>query len=144
MKKLAYVTHDCVNESFVAGRLEQRDTTFSPLTLRDAVAGGEFDRILLDWDFLDPEGREALLARLLAGAERGTLGLHSYGLVEEDAADLRGKGVAVFERLDPDALAWLRDPSDLGASRPLADASPQRPPCRRGGVASGVAAGYNA
>src|SRR6516164_220749 len=143
MKKLAYVTHDPVNESFVAGRLEGRDTVFSALTLRDPLAGREFDRVLLDWDSLDPEGREALLARLLAEAKPGTFGLHSYSLVEDDAATLRGKGVAVFERLDPDALAWLRDPSDLGASRPLADASPQRPPCRRGGVASGVAAGYN-
>jgi hypothetical protein len=120
MKKLAYVTHDSVNESFAAGRLEGRDTTFSPLTLRDPVAGGDFDRILLDWDFLDPEGRETLLARLLAGAEPGTVGLHSYGLGEEDAAALRGKGVAVFERLDPDAVAWLRDPRDVGRIAPAA------------------------
>ena len=120
MKKLAYVTHDCVNESFVAGRLEQRDTAFSPLTLRDAVAGGEFDRILLDWDFLDPEGREALLARLLADAEPGTVGLHSYSFSADDAAALRGKGVAVFGRLDPDAAAWLRDPRDVGRIAPAA------------------------
>jgi hypothetical protein len=120
MKKLAYVTHDPVNESCVAGRLEGRDTNFSPLTLRDAVAGGDFDRILFDWDSLDPEGREALLARLLAGAERGTVGLHSYSLVEDDAADLRGKGVAVFERLDPDAIAWLRDPRDVERIAPAA------------------------
>ena len=108
------------NESCAAGRLEGPDTTFSPLTLRDAVAGGEFDRILLDWDFLDPEGREALLAWLLAEAEPGTVGLHSYSFSEDDAADLRSKGVAVFERLDPDAVAWLRDPRDVEGIAPAA------------------------
>jgi hypothetical protein len=120
MKKLAYLTHDCVNESFVAGRLEGRDTNFSPLTLRDAASSVEFDRNLLDWDSLDAEGREALLARLLTSAERGTVGLHSYGLVEDDAAALRGKGVAVFERLDPDALAWLRGPREVEGIAPAA------------------------
>jgi hypothetical protein len=105
---LAYVTHDPVNEAFVGLRLEDRHTTLSPLTLRDPVPGWEFDRILIDWDSLDPEGREALLAEFLADPEPGKIGLHSYNL-DGEAAVLRGKGVAVFGRLEPDALGWLRE-----------------------------------
>ena len=108
MKKLAYVTHDPVNEFFVGLRPEVRDTALSTLTLRDPLSCGQFDRVLIDWDSLDPEGREVLLGRFLTAPEPGKVGLHSYNL-DGEAAVLCGKGVAVFERLEPDAFAWLRD-----------------------------------
>jgi hypothetical protein len=129
MKKLAFVTHDPVNESFVRLRVEDRGAIFSPLTLRDPVPAGQFDRILIDWDSLDPKGREALLAGLLTCPEPGKVGLSSYNLNDDDAAVLRGKGVAVFERVEPDAIAWLHDGvrDCHGGDRTSPTAQPPRP-----------------
>jgi hypothetical protein len=80
-----------------------------PLSLRDPPLDGEVESVLIDWDSLDPDGREAYLAYLLAHPGDRRIGLHSYSLNEDDAGTLRRKGVAVFERLEPDALAWLLD-----------------------------------
>src|SRR5262245_8874270 len=109
MKQVALVTHDVVNEEFVRTRVEERGTALTALSLRDPPPGGQFDRILIDWDSLDSERREELLAQLLGHRERDKVGLSSYGLNEDDAALLRKKGLAVFERLEPDAVAWLLD-----------------------------------
>jgi hypothetical protein len=109
MKQFALVTHDPVNESFIRTRVEERGTALTALSLRDPPPDGQFDRILLDWDSLDPERREELLAWLLGRRERGKIGLSSYNLNEDDAALLHHKGLAVFERLEPDAVAWLLD-----------------------------------
>ena len=104
MKKLAFITHDEVNEAFVASRVA---ATMESLTLRDPLPNGQFKRVLIDWDSLDDLGGERLLAALLAEPQAGRLGLTSYGFNEEDAEVLRRKGVNVFERLEPDALDWL-------------------------------------
>jgi len=109
VKKLAYVSHDDVNEAFVTSRAEVSGVTMEPLTLRDPLPDGEFERVLIDWDTLDDRGREGLLAALLAEPQAGRLGLTSYGLNEDDAEVLRRKGVNVLARLDPDALDWLID-----------------------------------
>jgi hypothetical protein len=107
VKKLAYITHDEVNEALVASRAEAARVTLEPLTLRDPPPNGQFKRVLIDWDSLDGRGRERLLAALLAEPHAGRLGLTSYGFNEDDAAVLRRKGVNVFGRLEPDALDWL-------------------------------------
>jgi hypothetical protein len=107
VKNVAYITHDDVNEAFVASRAEAAGVTMEPLTLRDPLPDGQFERVLIDWDSLDDRGREGLLAGLLAEPWAGRLGLTSYGLNEDDAEVLRGKGVNVFGRLEPDALGWL-------------------------------------
>jgi hypothetical protein len=107
VKKLAYITHDDVNETFVASRAEAAGVTMEPLTLRDPLPNGQFERVLIDWDSLDDRGREGLLAGLLAEPRAGRFGLTSYGLNEDDAEVLRRKGVNVFGRLEPDALDWL-------------------------------------
>jgi hypothetical protein len=104
VKKLAFITHDEVNEAFVASRVA---ATMESLTLRDPLPNGQFKRVLIDWDSLDDLGGERLLAALLAEPQAGRLGLTSYGFNEEDAEVLRRKGVNVFERLEPDALDWL-------------------------------------
>jgi hypothetical protein len=109
MKQFALVTHDPVNEWFVRTRVEGRGAALTALSLRDPPPDGQFDRTLIDWDSLDPDRREELLAQLLGCPERGKIGLSSYNLNADDAALLRNKGLAVFERLDPDAVVWLLD-----------------------------------
>jgi hypothetical protein len=107
MKQFALVTHDPVNEWFIRGRVEERGQALTVLSLRDPPPDGQFDRILIDWDSLDSPRRENLLAGVLGRGRRGKVGLSSYNLNEEDAVVLRKKGLAVFGRLDPDALSWL-------------------------------------
>ena len=78
---------------------------FYPLSLRDRLPDGDCRFLLIDWDSLDPIGREDYLAGLLAHPGGRRIGLHSYYLA--DAETLRRKGVAVFKRLEPDATTWL-------------------------------------
>jgi hypothetical protein len=100
-----FLSHDPVNEHWIRRWVEERGGTFCPLSLRDPLPDGDCRLLLIDWDSLDPNGREEYLAGLLAHAGGRRVGLHSYH--HPDAATLRSKGVAVFERLDPDALDWL-------------------------------------
>jgi hypothetical protein len=106
-RSLFYLSHDPVNEHCVRRWVEERDETFCPLWLRDPPPDGEWQHLLIDWDSLDPEGREEYLAALLAQPGGRRIGLHSFHLA--DAEMLRRKGVAVFTRLEPDAMAWLAD-----------------------------------
>jgi hypothetical protein len=106
-QSLFYLSHDPVNENYVRCWIEERDGTFCPLSLRDPLPDGECRLLLIDWDSLDPDGREEYLADLLAHPGARQIGLHSYYL--PDAETLRRKGVAVFARLEPDATTWLAD-----------------------------------
>jgi hypothetical protein len=107
VQKFAYLTHDEVNEAFVFGRAEQAGVSLEPLSLRDPPPDGQFKRALIDWDSLDVAGREDLLAALLARPASGRLGVHYYGLDEDDVVRLRRQGVHAFERLVPHVLDWL-------------------------------------
>jgi hypothetical protein len=100
-----YLSHDPVNENYVRRWVEERGGTFCPLSLRDPVPDGECRLLLIDWDSLDPDGREEYLADLLAHPDARRIGLHSYHL--PDAETLRRKGVAVFTRREPDSTTWL-------------------------------------
>jgi hypothetical protein len=100
-----YLSHDEVNEHWVRRWVEERGGTLCPLPLRDAPPDGACRLLLIDWDSLDPDGREEYLAGLLAHPGGRRVGLHSYYL--SDAETLRRKGVAVFARLEPDATNWL-------------------------------------
>ena len=107
MEKVICVTHDEVNQFWLQQQADERGVPLVLLTLRDGVPGEEHAAILLDWDSLDQERREALLSRLLSRPGSARIGLHSYSLNAQDAEDLRRKGVAVLERLDPEAVHWL-------------------------------------
>jgi hypothetical protein len=107
MEQVIYVAHDEVNQFWLQQQADQRGVPLVLLTLRDLVPEGEHGGVLLDWDSLDQERREALLGHLLSHPGSARIGLHSYSLSEQDAEDLRRKGVAVLERLDPEAVHWL-------------------------------------
>ncbi len=109
-QSIFYLSHDLVNENWVRNWVEKRGGTFCPLSLRDPMPDGECQLLLIDWDSLDPDGREECLASLLSHPGNRRIGLHSYYLV--DAETLRRKGVAVFARLKPDAMTWLADHDD--------------------------------
>ena len=100
-----YLSHDPVNEHCLRRWVEERGGTFCPLSLRDPFPDGECRLLLIDWDSLDPDGREEYLAGLLAHPGERRVGLHSYYL--PDAETLRRKGVAVFTRREPDSTTWL-------------------------------------
>ncbi len=106
-KSIFYLTHDLVNEHWTRSWVEERGGTFFPLSLLDPPPDGECQLLLIDWDSLDPDGREAYLAGLLAHPGDRQIGLHSYNL--PDAATLRRKGVTILARLEPDATTWLAD-----------------------------------
>ena len=61
-----YLSHDPVNEHCLRRWVEERGGTLCPLSLRDAPPDGECRLLLIDWDSLDVDGREAYLAGLLA------------------------------------------------------------------------------
>ena len=100
-----YLSHDPVNEHCLRRWVEERGGTLCPLSLRDAPPDGECRLLLIDWDSLDPDGREEYLAGLLDQPGGRRIGLHSYHL--PDVETLRRKGVAVFARLEPDSTTWL-------------------------------------
>jgi hypothetical protein len=104
-RSIFYLSHDLVNEHWIRSWVEERGGIFCPLSLRDPLPDGECQLLLIDWDSLDADGREEYLAGLLAHPAGRRLGLHSYHF--PDAETLRRKGVAVFERLEPDAMNWL-------------------------------------
>jgi hypothetical protein len=104
-QSIFYLSHDPVNEHGVRNWVEERGGTFCPLSLRDPLPDGECQLLLIDWDSLDPDGREEYLGGLLAHLGNRRIGLHSYYLA--DAETLGRKGVAVFARLEPDATTWL-------------------------------------
>jgi hypothetical protein len=104
---LFYLSHDPVNEHYMRCWVEECGGTLCPLSLRDTPPEGECQQLLIDWDSLDADGRDEYLAGLLAHSGDRRIGLHSYYL--PDAETLRRKGVAVFERLEPDATTWLAD-----------------------------------
>jgi hypothetical protein len=106
-QSLFYLSHDPVNEHSIRRWVEERGGTLYPLSLRDAPPDGECRLLLIDWDSLDVEAREVYLADLLAHPGDRRVGLHSYYL--PDAETIRRKGVAVFARLEPDAMTWLAD-----------------------------------
>jgi hypothetical protein len=106
-RSLFYLSHDPVNEHWVRSWVEERGGMFYPLSLRDRLPDGDCRLLLIDWDSLDSIGREEYLAGLLSHPGRRRIGLHSYYLA--DAETLRRKGVKVFERLEPEATAWLVD-----------------------------------
>src|SRR5262249_47495901 len=107
MENTIYVTHDEVNQFWLQQQADEHGVSLVLLTLRDLVPDGEDADVLLDWDSLDQERREALLGRLLARPDNARIGLHSHSLNEQDAKDLRRKGVAVLKRFDPEAVLWL-------------------------------------
>jgi hypothetical protein len=107
IKKLGVITHDEVKEDRLRSVVEDCGDVFSPLWLRDPPPNAEFDAVLIDWDSLDPEGREKLLSALLSNQHRPPIGLYSYNVDPADAAVLRRKGITVLDRLEPDAVAWL-------------------------------------
>jgi hypothetical protein len=96
-QSLFSLSHDPVNEQYLRSWVEEHGRTLCPLSLRDAPPDGECNLLLIDWDSLDPDGREEYLTRLLAHPEDQRIALHSYHLA--DAETLRRKGVAVFTRL---------------------------------------------
>jgi hypothetical protein len=106
-KSLFYLSHDPVNEHYLRRWVEERGGTLRPLSLRDDPPDGECQLLLIDWDSLDADGRDEYLAGLLAHPGDRSVGLHSYYL--PDAETMRRKGVVVFARLEPDAMAWLAD-----------------------------------
>jgi hypothetical protein len=104
-QSLFYLSHDPINEHCVRCWVEERGGTFCPLSLCDTQPDGDCQLLLIDWDSLDPDGREQYLAGLLAQPGGRRIGLHAYHLA--DAQTLRRKGVAVFPRLEPEAMVWL-------------------------------------
>ena len=107
MEQVICVTHDEVNQFWLQQQADERGVSLVLLTLRDLVPDEAHAAILLDWDSLDQDRRETLLGRLLSRPGSARIALHSYSLNEQDAEDLRRKGVAVLERLDPEAVHWL-------------------------------------
>jgi predicted dehydrogenase len=104
-----YLSHDEVNDDRARRGVEARGQTVGSLEVRDGVPAEEEGTLLIDWDSLESEAREAVLGEVLARPLRRRVGMHSRGLAEEDVVTLRRKGVAVFERLEPDAIEWLLD-----------------------------------
>jgi hypothetical protein len=102
-----YLTHDQVNEHCARRWIEERGGTFFPLSLRDTLPDCEWQLLLIDWDSLDPHDREEYLAGLVPPSGGRRVGLHSYHF--PDVETMRRKGVAVFERLEPDATIWLAE-----------------------------------
>jgi len=92
MEKAIYVTHDEVNPCWLQQQADEHRVPLVLLTLRDLVPDEEHGPVLLDWDSLDHERREAFLGRLLSHPSNARIGLHSYSLNEQDAEDLRRKG----------------------------------------------------
>jgi hypothetical protein len=104
--RIAYLTTDEVNRSWVQRMAAACGLELSPLEPRDAVPEGGFDAVLYDLDHLPPSCRHRVVSGLLRGAAPGPTAVHGYALQESQAADLRRHDVAVYRDLQPE-LFWL-------------------------------------
>jgi hypothetical protein len=106
--RLAYLTIDEVNFDLARRFAEDCDATLVPLFFVDGPPDGKFDGLLYDFDHLPNEERARILTDLLRHRSSCPVALHSYHLGEEDTNALHKNGVAVFARLDPGVLLFLR------------------------------------
>jgi hypothetical protein len=107
--RIAYLTVDEVNEDLALRLAEEYGMTVCPQSLRDPPPDGQFDAVLLDWDYWPAEQRWEVLAGLLAGCEPVVVAVHGYQLDEKREEILRQNGVTVFRRLDLAVLGALRE-----------------------------------
>jgi hypothetical protein len=77
------------------------------LFIREPAPQAPFAAVLYDLDSLPPDDRRRVVEGLLAGRSPSPAAVHSYGLEEGEAEALRARGVAVFGRLDGQAVAGL-------------------------------------
>jgi hypothetical protein len=138
--RIAYLTTDEVNRHLAEGMAAACGLTLCPLAPKDPPAGGEFDAVLYDWDYLPARQRHEVLAALLAGRRPRAVALHSYNLEDAQAEALRRHTVGVYRRLEPRAFRFLRRAvRAVRAARALDSSSQDEPGTgRRSGAARGV------
>jgi len=105
--RLAYLTIDEVNEALALEMARACGVHLDPLAPKDPPPDGEYDAVLIDWDHWPLEVRDKLLTRLRAGPQGHAVAVHSYHLADDQAEVLRGRGVAVHGRLEPEVLRLL-------------------------------------
>jgi hypothetical protein len=124
--RIAYITADEVNRDLgarFADRLGADVTSFHP----EAVGWlGLFDALLYDLDGVPPEGRPALLDRMLSDPPSCPTAVHGHCLPEDKALALRLHGVAVAQRLHVELIrrlcrAALRELSTVPPDDALSD-----------------------
>jgi hypothetical protein len=112
MKRLAYQTTDGLNEAMADVLAGHCGGEMLPLLLRDPPPDGQFDAVHYDLDYLPPERRQEILARLLAGRAHVPTGVHAFNVDEDQAEALRRQGVIVSRRLDLDLIRRLLNLAD--------------------------------
>src|SRR5262249_38622228 len=89
------------------GLAEALGAQLVPLFIREPAPQAPFAAVLYDLDSLPPDDRRRVVEGLLAGRPPSPAAAHSYRLGEGEAEALRARGVAVFRRLDGQAVAGL-------------------------------------
>jgi hypothetical protein len=120
---VAYLSSDEVNQALAAEMALECGLSAQLVAPKDTLEG-EYDALLCDWDSWPAEGRRQLLAGLDGHAPCRRVAVHGYGLTEEQAETLLGRGVAVHRRLGPEVFRLLRQAARLSRP-PAADWRPE-------------------
>jgi hypothetical protein len=106
--RIAYLSTDEVNADLARRWASTCSCEVIPLWPRDPLPNGDYDAEIYDLDFLPPTLRQQVLTNLLSGPLHCPVAVHSYGLSEQHASDLRARGVFVWSRLERVILVLLR------------------------------------
>src|SRR5579864_5850246 len=105
MLHVAYLSIDEVNLSTARELVEERNAAFNAPSFSEPLP--YLDAVVYDLDCLPPDLREQIVAQLRSGRPSFPTAVHSYGLADELARDLRSNGVLVARKLTPGLLARL-------------------------------------
>ncbi len=106
--RIAYLTTDEVNLHLAEEMAAACGLTLCPLAPKDPPPDGEFDALLYDWDHWPAEQLREVMAELLGGGLPHAVAVHGYNLGDGRAEALRQHTVAVYRRLQPQVLRFLR------------------------------------
>jgi hypothetical protein len=106
--RIAYLSTDEMNQALAATMAQAHRVTLCLVEPRDASPGAEIDALLYDWDFWHVEGRDELLAQLLAGVAHCPVVLHGHNVGDDQADALRRQGIGVYRALQPAVFQHLR------------------------------------
>jgi uncharacterized RDD family membrane protein YckC len=106
--RIAYLTTDEVNHDLAQRTADGCGAILEVLALEGPTPERAYDAVLVDWDYLPADGRQPVLAALLAGQWPCPVAVHGHHLEDEVRHTLCQNGVAIHRRLEPQWLArWL-------------------------------------
>jgi hypothetical protein len=105
--QIAYLTTDEVNEYRAAEFAAGYGATLDPYSPADVSLSGQYDAVIVDWDFLPRPDRQRILRKVIKNRCGGFVAVHSYNLNRKQVLAMRRRRVAVYRFLRPSVFAHI-------------------------------------